>query len=673
MAIRSFVPTRKRANKPKVDITIRDLVRGYVSNTEAIRTPKDALTDMTNLDLKYGGLIESRPGTVQYGAQTANKIIGLGKFIRVTPLGIERYQISMQVEAGAAVVFIRQNGDTWTRVPGNYSFKLDAWAGFTQSNDRVYITNGEDYLAFYDIKTNAIVWYDAIANPAQPTVTANGLSGSTVTYRLRVSANNKVGETAASEARLVTVGAYRNSWEPKTQSLTITTNLVPGADSYNFYIGTVAGEEEYIGTVPKPATGTTVSFTDDNLNQLNPFKKAPEGNSTEGPVLGALIESGGQLFGVMDKNNKYRYWYSAGGDKSGSFDPFSGGGYVDVGLGTDSVPVAIKAFREGQGKPAITILTRGSAGQGKLYHQMFETQSIGDFIITYPLIQPANGQAGTYSPMAVVEENNALHYPTGLDFKTTGTKPEMVNILVTDSMADTISKDLPRLNLSAMDKAVGLAYKKRLFFALPVGADHNNEIWICDLAQRGAWILRWTIPADYMMLYEDSAGNTHFLILTDNKIVELSDSALDDDGVPFKTRFAPGTVTFDDTGLLMAYLHRLRILLLNVKGKVKLTVYGLAEGSNSMAELLSEEYSIKSSSVPTTWDEFLGFDSFTGFDANKVYKEPPAQSQLPIAPEIDTVVSQATFDITTESRSRYSYHSGNFSGKIIPGLYSGDD
>lgn len=670
MAVQGYVPNRKKTRKPKVDKTYGKFPRGYVSNTEHIRTQDDALVDMTNMDLKYGGLATTRPGTTKYGSQTTREIIGIGGFINALTFPIQRFMISMQVKDGVGRVYIRKDTEDWQEVAGSYTFSDTKWATFEQSNNRVYISNNNDYMSFYDIATNTIVRYQLLPTPATPTVTATDLAGSVVTYRIRVSANNKIGETKAGPAALVTVGAYRNSWDPTKQKITITHPVVSGAESYNYYIGTTAGEEEFLGTEPKPSSGSTVTFVDNNRNIINIFKKAPEGDSTRGPIIGNLVESGSQLFGVQDRDNPYRLWYSGSADKSGDFSPFSGGGWVDVGLGSDSIPTAVKAFRDGQGRSAVTILTRGSAGGGGLYHLTFETQTLGDFTITYPSVSPANGQAGTYGHMSVIEESNSLYYLTGLDIKTTGTKPDMVNILVTDSISDPIEPDMDRLSLHSLDKAVGVAHRKRLYWAVPVGSSENNEIWICDLAQRGAWILRWTIPAKYMWLYEDNSGHTHFCLLVNNKIVEFNETALDDDGVPFRTRLATPTLTFDESGMLMAYIEKLRTLLIRPRGNIQISAYGLGEGGESLARLNNSE--IKPQADPTGYDECVGFDAGLGFDRARPAVSMSSKQQYPAHIEVDAVVSQISFDITTESASHYSLHSGHFSGKVIPKLYQGD-
>lgn len=658
----------KRPSKPEVNEVFHNWSAGYMSYTEAIRARKNALLDMTNCDLYADGIPGVRWGTVKFGAQPLGVVCGMGTYTNtIAPLVKPvRHMISAQNVGGVGKLYSSKDGGPWTLIGGNYD--ISKWSTFTQSNNRVYVSNRSNEMSFYNIATNAIVTYSSIPTPGVPTVTATGLSGSVVTYRIRVSANNEVGETKASIAALVTVGEYRDSWDPNSQSISIEVPPVPGASSYNFYIGTVAGDENFLGNMPQPSSGN-VKFLDNNRASINPFKKAPEGDSTAGPVLGTLADSNGQLFGTDDANNPYRYWYSGSGSKSGSFSPFDGGGWVDVNLGGKSVPVSVRAFRDGQGQSAMTILTKGAAGAGELYHQTFADQTIGDYTITYPLIKQANGQAGTYSAMAVVEANNSLYYPTGTTFTSTGTKPQMVNILVSGSIADTISKDLKLLSLDALHKSVGLFHRNRIFWAVPVGSSENNEIWIYDVGLGGAWILRWTIPCTYMWLYEDSAGLTHHCILSNNKILEFSETALDDDGVPFSSRLTLPTVTFDESGQQMASVETMRTLFIRPQGSINMNIYGLSEGNETTQTIASR--AISAIVDPTGWGATeWGMEEFS-------YELPASSSQskaqVPVNEEIGEILSQLSLDITTTGSTRYLLHSVQVQGKIIPGLYQGDD
>ncbi len=661
---------RQKRTKPPVNIALNRWNSGYMSYTQAIRAAKDCFTDMTNMDLTENGAATMRPGTVRYGVQPMGKVSGVGTFVRaISGQKPKFYQITMQEINGVGHVLYNIDGGEWVDLGGNYS--TTAWTDFTQDNNRVYIDNAVNTMSYLDIKTMNIVTYTPIATPAAPTVVATGLTGNAViTYRLRVSANNDAGETAASIATLVSVSEYRDSWDPNTQFITITHPVVEGATSYNYYFGTIAGEEQYLGNLAAPSDKTQpVKFIDNNRAAINEFKKAPEGNSTSGPKVKYLILSEGRLYGVGDPENPWRLWYSGTGDHAGDFSPFNDGGWVDINYGSDDIPACAISFRDGQGHSATTILSRGIASTGGLYHKTDETQTVGDYSFTYPSITQANGQSGTYSPMAVIAANNALYYPSGNVFKTTGSKPSLVNILVTGNFSDTIAPDLLLLNLSAMDGAVGLEWDGDLYYALPVSSDHNTQIWKYSIKHSGAWVLRWTIPCDFMWKYEDTLGQAHFCILSNNKILEFKKGVLTDDGVPFKTRLAFPTVTFDDSGLQMASIDTVRSLLLKPQGQISESVYGLGEDNESIS-LFSSETSIQYVSP-------IGYDTF---QADTRESDAPIEGidsistpQRTLTIEVGETVSQLDIDITTDGGASYLYNSTLIDGRKIPGLYQGSD
>ena len=91
--------------------------------------------------------------------------------------------------------------------------------------------------------------------------------------------------------------------------------------------------------------------------------------------------------------------------------------------------ILLTDFEDGKGTPVITCSARGSAGKGKMFHVTFDTLTYGDQVIIYANVHEANGQSAPYSPRAVVKARDSLWYPTGLDFKSTGTSQNVMNIL----------------------------------------------------------------------------------------------------------------------------------------------------------------------------------------------------------------------------------------------------
>ena len=428
-----FTPAKGQKKRKPVNVQQTKFNKGYISTLADSRIPQDALADTLNISLEQDGLPRPRPSLIRYGEQPLGTVIGVGTFTKIVSGEPEHWEIAMQVIGGIGKIHVRKDGDTWTAVAGvGNSYNSSAWTTFTQSNNRVYVSNGVNNMSYYDINAGTITSYTALSTPSAPTVTQTGLTGTNYTQRYKISANNAAGESAASTAGTVQTLKLRDAWNGTGEYVDVSWSSVVGAVSYNVYWGDAAGHEYYLTTV----TGTT--FRDDSSIAANTFRLYPQADSTTGPKLKYLYNKNAQLFGVDDVNNRSYLWYSGTGLNSGDFSPFNGGGFVAIDYGGDTVPVAVRAFRDGKGTPALTVLTKGAAGKGKLFHVTFNETTYGDTLIVYPEVYEANGQSGTTSPLAVVEANNNLIYPTGNAFKSTGTKANIVNILATDSISQVL-------------------------------------------------------------------------------------------------------------------------------------------------------------------------------------------------------------------------------------------
>ena len=645
--------------------------RGYQSYVTDSRMPLDALADLTNSTLDQDNLPRPRPSLVEYGSQPLGTGLGFSTFIKIASGQPEKWDISMQVIAGVGKVHVRKDGGAWVAATGTNTLDGTTVASFCQSGNRVYVSNGVDNMTYYNIATGATVEYSALSTPATPTATGTGLTGTNFTYYYRVSANNAVGESAASVADTEQTSVIRDSWTPASQYITVSWSTVAGATSYNVYVGTVAGQEKYLATV----TGTT--YRDDGTVASNAFKLAPSGNSTAGPKLTTMWNKDGQLFGVGDTTNPDYLWYDGGNSSTsgvGDFSAFNGGGNVSINPGGDTTPEAVRSFRTGKGDPAVTVLSRGIAGKGKMHHVVFMQNNFDGQVFYIPNVSEANGQAGTVSASAVVEADNSLFYPTGQDFKSTGTQANMQNILSTNSVSNDIIPDVQRLNLAAMNNATGLVFENKIYWALPVGDTHNNQIWIKDLSRRGAWIMPWTIRADYMWLSENNTtGQINFCIYNGTKILTFTRSvATQDDGVAFRTRVAHEGLVWDDHGMGMGAIQEQRFKLLQPVGVININSFGLDE-EGAVNTLASETFTQSSSF--TAWGSLLWSDgelpSMYSDDVGEIDFTSQAIGVVPL--EIDETVNQLGWEITTDTKdSDYILSTVNTKGIHVDNSYYGD-
>lgn len=563
----------KKRNRQRIDIHQTEFAKAYVSTIANSRRPQNSLSDMTNMELTQDSIVRPRPPLIRYGTQPAYTVIGRGAY----RYNGSRGQLFMFNVAGTGKIYYQVDGGAFTAITGTNAYSSTAWAGFRQSKNRVYVFNGTTNLSYIDLTTMATVEYTSLATPSAPTGTAAaGLTSGTkpFNYYYKVTANNAVGESAASAASTaVNVNTIRDNWTA-ANSVTVTWSSVAGATSYTIYSG---DDTNYLKEIVTLSNLSTLSYTDDASLTLNPFKEAPSSNSTQGAVFTWMYADtkDATLYGVTSDNKVY---YSAPG--TGDFSSLNGGGYAIIDEGGDTLVNFVDGFRTGKGDPVISISARGGAGKGKLYHFTFSTATYGSQTLTFPSITEANGQSGTYSPRATVKARDSLYYPTGDAFKTTGTSQNIVNILTTNTISQGILPDVENLSLAYLDKASGVEYQDKIYFSLPVGSTTNNQIWILDLSRKNAWILRWPINAVDIWLYEDNAGMPHLCVLVDNVILEFTragSQTTTDDGVAFSTRCAFSSLVWDKDGISLGNIHNQYFKLLSPVGSIQVNTYGLTK------------------------------------------------------------------------------------------------
>lgn len=583
-------------------ISLKDWLKGTVTAFDDGRTPTDGLRGSGNLMLDQDGTLRPRPSLVRYGTQFPGTLLGqLFEFVKASGSTNQNYMLGMFVVGGVGKIYYSKDGGAWTNATGK-TYSATAAAHYIQIDNKVLVMNGSDNLSYMDIVTLTITPYNALATPTAPTLAATNLTGTAFTYYYRVTANSTVGETAASTSASIQVGTQRDLWIPLTgtgpQYVTLTWTAVPSAVSYNVYLGTVQGQETLIAA---GVAGT--SYKDDGTAVADVTRAAPAGDTTAGPKVSRGQVINGQVFIWGDADNTRYVRFGGAGQWVLDFTPFNGGGYVEIGRGTKEVPVSVKSFRDGRGNSQITVLCQGTNGTGKRYLLTPSTTTYGSIVISYMKVTEDNGQDGTDSPDGVILYEDSLWYPSRDGFKTTGTKPQLQNILSTSYITETIANDVKNLNNAAMATAVGIGWQRRLYWALPNGSTTNNEIWVLDLQRGGAWVKPWSISAQWLMLYNDNSGTTHFIVVgTNNVLYELSDSqATYDDSVPFATQAASGLIKFSDDGLDWAKVIDVTFMLLRPQGVINFTIAGKTEDVSSLSTVGTNSF--QSNASVAGWGE----------------------------------------------------------------------
>lgn len=586
-----------------------------------------------------------------------------------------------------ATVCVRKDGESWDQVTdGSPVYDLNAWTTFTQGaaintdgteDIRVYVNNGVNNMSYYDVTSGDIVQYIGLDTPDTPTLDETGLSGSNFTQYYVVTANDAGGESAPSTAATQAISTERAYWDPTSENIVVTWDAVTDATSYSLYTGDIPEQLYFLATV------SGLTFTDNGSIATNLYKSAPVSDSSSGPILDTMVNVDNQLFGCGDPNNPNYLWYSGQAYHFGdfSFNP-QGGGYALIDYGGDTVPTAPFAFQDGKGNPVVSILTYGQAGRGKLLHFTTTTQTVGTTTLTFPDIYEASSKDGSPSPRGIALYNNNAYYCTGVQFKTTGIKPNIINILSTDTIFNQGLPDLQTLTLSALDQSCSLEYLGKIYFFLPVnGSTTNNQCWILDLTRGGLWILEWPINVQAAWLYEDNSGNPHFLTLQDGICLELdllrTSIPTQDNGVAFSTTLASGSMVFDKGGVAMfssyytyfKFLYPLGIINVDISGITEdapntstLLVSGSvdAEGSESRGGYGQMLYSNPTANLPITYSGDIGTITQVADTINVLDLE------------VDAIVNQQSWEITTnEANCDYLLSSVTTTGYTIPRLYVG--
>jgi hypothetical protein len=350
------------------------------------------------------------------------------------------------------------------------------------------------------------------------------------------------------------------------------------------------------------------TFIDDGTFKQQLVNVAPSFNSTAGMKASRGTVINGRVFIVGDSDHPYYVWNGGDPGFELDFSPSNGGGFSQVGNGTTELPIAVQPFHQGKGDPGIFVLTQGTNGHGKRYVLSPDSVTYGATTIPFYDVQEDNGTDGTDSPDGVVIYNDALWYPSRDGFKTTGTKPQLQNILSTDKVSDSIQPDIKNLSTAYMNGCVGLAYEGRIYWAVPYASSSNNEIWVLDLVRKGAWMKPWNISADDMWLYNDNNGKTHFLIRSANMIYELTDSQYtNDNGVSFNTSGNSGQISFSKDGRVWGHLLKVIYVLLRPQGTFNAAVSGEGD-SGAIAQVGTNSFTPRTSVAG--WDEpLLSWDS----------------------------------------------------------------
>jgi hypothetical protein len=582
------IPTPKVTAPPRIERkSVKNWLDGVVTNVDVGRGSLNGLTGAGNVLLDQDGVVKPRPSKVLFGPQPLGTVLGqIYEFKNVTGLTSTNWMISLQNVSGTTKVYIAKGEDTTWTVCNGKTYDNTASARFVQIGAKVLVMNGTDNLSYLDIPTSTIIPYTALTTPTSPTIANNGstslVTGTTpLNVYYAITANSTVGETIGSASTSIAVNTDRDLWNPSTQSLKVSWTAVTNAKSYNLYMAISApGGSPTLYLIKSNIDAGTLTYIDDGSLPQDTTRPIPTVDSTAGPKVTRGEVINGRVFLVGDKDNPYYVRYGGDFGFELDFSPANGGGFTPINNGGKELPNAIKSFRDGKGTQQITVLCRGTNGKGKRFLMSPDSLTLGSTVISFFSVTEDYGEDGTDSPDGLISYQDDLHYPSRDGFKSTGTLPQLQNVLSTRRTSNTIQPDIKNLNTSSMSKCVGLAFEGRLYWAVPVSSTSNNEMWVLDLDRKGAWMKPWSISIDWMWLYNDNSGVTHHLVLSSNGIFELSYASLtNDNGTAFSTNGNSSQIYFSDDGREWGKVIQLVFVLLRPQGTINFTVSGRTEDS----------------------------------------------------------------------------------------------
>jgi len=614
------LPTFNQKDGKPFSIVLSDFSKGTMTLPDEGRIPQNAVYQSTNMMLDQDGVWRVRYGSQQYGKSLTGPIDGMGRATVYNSDGTNTNYLFV-IDNGA--IKFSKDGGNWTTISGN-TWTTGNSAQLTQINSRLYVTNGKDNLAYVDLTTMTgsptIVKYTALSTPGTITLARTTLTAGSFNVYYKITAvKASIGETAASAEATTTVNKSRDQWKSDgSEHVDLSWTAVTGADAYNIYYSDTTGQEIFLDST------SVTSYSDNGSVTLNPYQAAPPTDGTAGPPFSGMIMSGNRIWGTGNPNYPYRVYWSGTGQYLGSFNPFYGGGYIDLNLGGDEKPVAVQHYRDGKGNQEAIVLTSSPTGGGSVWFVPLTTLTVDTLTIVIPTAV-SQGTIGTSSgPRGVVQANNNVYYPSIKGFQSVGSVAQLLNVLVTSEISTAVRPSVKGINSSASSSICGVYYFGRIFWSVPFGSATNNQVWVLDL-ERQCWCLAWNIGVKQFLEYTSSDGMVHLLAIpvSGTNLIEFSENFLGDSGSAISVNLRSGLVSWDKNHFEFAWVEKVYFELGRPKGNISLSVSGTAVNKNIA--------SLKSISITDTVSNAgVGSDLVGNFEVGNSNNSPSTYSQASV-------------------------------------------
>lgn len=638
-------------------IVIDKFGKGTMTLYDETRLPHEAVQTAQNMYLDQDGVWTVRPGTATYGATLTTPIDGACSFVKYNASGTISTYIGV-IDNGSFKY--STDGGSWTTVSGK-TWTTGYNIYFKQIKNRLYIGNGQDSMAYYDINAGTLTTFSALAVPSGVVApTRTGLAAGYYNAYYKITAVNSIGETTASTETSVAGGINktRDNWTIGTDYLTMSWSAVAGADRYNIYYSDATGTEVFLDS------SATTSYVDTGVATPNPYAEVPTVDTTAGPKYAYLALSGNRLWGTRDPNQPYRVGWTGTGQYMGAFNPFYGGGYIDLNLGSDERPEVVSHFRDGRGNAVATVLTSNPNGAGSTWHIATTELTVDTLTIVVPQAYQQQGSVGTRSPRGVVEYNDSIYSPSPKGFRSTGSRQSILNVLVTSDISDSIRSSVRSISNQYADKIAGYAFDGRIYWSVPFGSTTNNQTWVYDLERGGVWSLYWSIGVKQFFEYTDSTGTIRLMAIpvSGTKLIQFTTGVSGDSGSAFSTNLESGLIHWEDNHMGFAYVSKVYAEISDPSGTVNFTVSGTQKGKSfrSLGSIAITD---------TTSDSGWGADlwGFQLYGSSGYAPSTFSQSSVKKYVRINKLLNNLKWQFTTsDTNSAYTLMQVVIKGTIIP-------
>lgn len=504
--------------------------------------------------------------------------------------------------------------------------------------DMIVITNGVDKLAFVDTTTMpfTVVKFVAVPDPSTaPTLTASAaLTGSGFPYYACVTFNSTVGETAATPIATANLKAARDVWlSDGTQNVTINRGTVPtGAVSWNLYIATASNggsiQNSDMLLLASAIDINQATFVDNGTLAINiSAPTAPTYNSTEGPACKySMTVANGRIILYGDVDNPENIWLGGTGKYPLDFSSSRGGYRAEVAKGTGYVPKSVLTYRTGQGTAVIRIDTSNSENDPRYYYMTPQTITYGTTsFVVWGIEEQSSGATGVISPYSLTTEKDNLYFYSDYGFYTTGTKPQIQNVLSTDRISATIQDLVNTIRSDSSSLITSCSFDNVVYWCVPIeGNKKPNALLAYDLGGNGMWYIN-RIALDFLFVVDDDnlKAAMHGVHNGDIYIIENVSAANDilnndDGGTPFPVSALGAPIGNNPAKSMYNYLLHSVFTFTGGRGTVNVGVSYTNKSGNVKSKSKTYVFSTYTKSINNSFADV--FDTFNGkLPDNKLY------------------------------------------------------